>query len=384
MGILVSYLLGFFFLNISSALWITFAHQLPNFGGAIGSTNCKGLFPLTSPTSAPRYVLGGCRQFFRMGVTIDAPGKSCKRCSALWVPIRFCALLSKLGHFGPAASCRDGPDPSCVLQRTQLIQNAGEAALGSSGLTCGPEPMATPFVEQSPLRAWVCLSTLLWWSKRRSSCTKTSQMTYSIADTGLRNISWVLFSHMNSSSGGASCKNKKLLSLLQGWHYTFGSVPPCHGQPRAYWPRSWWLTSIWGLRETKYGTQCTEKCPKIKSTSTHLHPSNFWWETIRWEPLSAPSQQHSLTSCSQASYLKMSIGIKWDLCFLVCYQQLQIMRFLWSSQRVRISEVTCGLQVQLMHLMESSSCWSESFAAASGKAVSRTTEQTLFQTSLLI
>lgn len=80
------------------------------------------------------------------------------------------------------------------------------------------------------------------------------------------------------------------------------------------------VVSIWGLRETKYGTHCTWKIPQHQ---THLHPSTWW------EALSCPRQH---PNGSQASHLKLSIGIKWDLCFLMCYQQLKIIRFLWSSQ----------------------------------------------------
>lgn len=94
---------------------------------------------------------------------------------------------------------------------------------------------------------------------------------------------------MNSTSGVHPTKTKdNSSSSSQDDAVPLDQCSPDMGQPRAYRPKWWGLASIRGFRETKRGTHCTEKYPKIKSTSTHLHPSTFCWETIWWGPRPLP------------------------------------------------------------------------------------------------
>lgn len=71
-----------------------------------------------------------------------------------------------MGSLQPAVSgtWRDGPDHSHVLQRAQLMQSAGEGAVGISGSARehqpirggGSEPVLTPFAGAFPMAGRGC------------------------------------------------------------------------------------------------------------------------------------------------------------------------------------------------------------------------------------
>lgn len=154
-----------------------------------------------------------------MSITIDAPGKSCQRSSALWIIITAVSPLGSVhcsarwGTLGQQHPWRDGPDPRCVLQRTQIIQNAGEAALGSSGSACGPEPTVTPFAEQSPRQGLSLPQHSV--TMRQEKIIFYQNLTNEVWHSRPRPQKRGYFcSHMSSSSGIHPSKARELLSLL--------------------------------------------------------------------------------------------------------------------------------------------------------------------------